>query len=115
VGATATVFVIIVVILGIAIYRKLCNLLDGLRDLIALMRDTHKHIIGDADDLDSIMIKPSLKELITDQSFKIQNEIARIRYGLFGERSPSMDGMNILDTVVDIRDAVGSNRQIITS
>ena len=107
--AKIIVFMITVILLGTAIYLKLCKLLDGLRDLTILMRNMNKHVIGDADDPDSTMIKPSLKELIINRCLEIQNEIVRIRYGVFGgERSPNIDKINILDTLVDIKAAISN-------
>ena len=89
------------------IYLKLCKLLDGIRDLTILMRDMNKHIVGDFDDPGSTMIQPSLKELIVNRCLGIENEIVRIRYGVFGgERSPSIDRINILDTLLDIKAAI---------
>ena len=46
--------------------------MDGLRDLTILMISMNKHIIGDADDADSTMIKPSLKELIVNRCLGIE-------------------------------------------
>jgi hypothetical protein len=106
--AKIMVFMIAVILLGTAIYLKLCKLLDGLRDLTILMGSMNKHIIGDADDPDSTMIKPSLKELIVNRCFGIENEIVRLRYGVFGQRSPGIDGVNILDTLVDIKPMIAN-------
>ena len=97
------IFLVIAVVLLGAIYLKICKLLGGVRELTILMRDMNKHIIGDPDDPDSTMIKPSLKELIVNRCLGIENEIVRIRYSVFGgERSPAIDKVNILDTLVDI-------------
>lgn len=107
--AKVLVFMIGVILLGIGIYLKLCKLLDGVRDLTVLMIDMNKHVIGDADDPDSRMIKLSLKELIVNRCLEIENEIVRLRYGVFGgERSPSIDGINILDTLIDIKSTIGN-------
>lgn len=97
------ILMIAIIVLG-AIYLKLCKLLDSTRELTILMRETNKHIIGDPEDPDSTMIKPSLKELIVNRCLGIENEIVRLRYGVFGgERSPAIDKVNILDTLVDIQ------------
>ena len=104
--AKLLIFMITIILLGTGIYLKLCKLLDGVRDLTVLMRDMNKHLIGDADDPDSTMIKPSLKEIIVNRCFGIENEIVRLRYGIFGERSPSIDKINILDTLVDIKSTI---------
>ena len=106
--AKIIVFMIAVILLGTAIYLKLCKLLDGLRDLTTLMRSMNKHIIGNADNPDSTMIKPSLKELIVNRCLGIENEIVRLRYGIFGERTPGIDGVNILDTLVDIKPMIAN-------
>jgi hypothetical protein len=95
---------VVVIFLGSAIYLKLCTLLDGIRDLTSLMRDMNKHIIGDADGYPDPLKDNSLKRLIADRCLGIENELVRIRYGVFGgERSPSIDKINILDTLVDIK------------
>lgn len=107
--AKLLVFMLAVILLGTGIYLKLCKLLDGVRDLTVLMRDMNKHVIGDADDPDSTMIKPSLKEIIVNRCLEIENEIVRLRYGIFGgERSPSIDKINILDTLVDIKSTISN-------
>lgn len=106
--AKIMVFMAGVILLGTAIYLRLCKLLDGLRDLTILMRTMNKHVIGDADDPDSTMIKPSLKELIVNRCLGIENEIVRLRYGIFGERSPGIDGVNILDTLVDMKPMIAN-------
>jgi hypothetical protein len=55
------------------------------------------------------MIKPSLKEIIVNRCLEIENEIVRLRYGIFGgERSPSIDKINILDTLVDIKSTISN-------
>ena len=98
---------IAVILLGTAIHVKLCKLLDGLRDLTNLMGSISKHVIGNADDPDSTMIKPSLKELIVNRCLGIEHEIVRLRYGVFGgERSPAIDKVNILDTLVDMKSII---------
>lgn len=106
--AKLLVFMLAVILLGTGIYLKLCKLLVGVRDLTVLMRDMNKHVIGDADDPDSTMIKPSLKELIVNRCLGIENEIVRLRYGIFGERTPAIDGVNILDTLVDIKPMIAN-------
>jgi hypothetical protein len=99
-------FVIAIVLLGL-VYLKIGKLLDTLRDLTTLIRDLNKHIIGDTDDPEYINIKPGLKGLIVNRCFGIENEIVRLRYGVFGgERSPAIDKVNILDTLVDIKTAI---------
>jgi hypothetical protein len=100
------IFMVIGILLGAAIYLKLCKLLDGVRDLTVLLRSVEKHIIGDANDPDSTMIKPSLKELIVNRCLDIENELIRIRDGVFGERSPSIDGVNILDTLINMKGTI---------
>lgn len=37
----------------------------------------NKHVLGDTDDPDSTMIKPSLKELIVNRCLEIENEIMK--------------------------------------
>ncbi|MBI5582383.1 MAG: hypothetical protein HY892_01030 [Deltaproteobacteria bacterium] len=100
------IFMISVILLGVAIYFKLCRLLDGVRDLTILLKGVEKHINGDANDPDSTMIKPSLKELIVNRCLDIENEIIRLRYRVYGERNPGIDGVNILDTLVDMKGTI---------
>ncbi len=83
--------------------NRLSDLTSRLSDLTILMIDLKKHITGDADDPESVMIKPSVKELIANRCLSIEQEIARLSCAVFGERSRGKDGINILDTLVDIK------------
>jgi hypothetical protein len=98
--ARIIVFMVAVILFLTGIFFILCKLFDQLKDLTIVLKNMEKHLIGDEDHPDSMMIKPSIKELIVNRCFGIENEIVKLRYGLFGERRPSIDGVNVLDTLL---------------
>jgi len=94
------VFIIMVSFFLLVIYIKLCELFRGIVELSKLLSESNKHING------NFPTEASIKDLIADKCFRIEDELVRLRYAVFGADIPKSHGANILGILRDIKTTI---------